>query len=169
MKKTLVILTWVGGFIVLTPIVLFLAYFYFSRAVVESKSPSGVGSAILYQDSGMLDTTMSLCVRDYKRSGSEPIGLGMVGDWGGQGIAPEKVVWSKDGSVVAAKRDGDWIAAYDFGAHRTASDIGPLLASRGGEGETIISGQFPFSNFDIEARHVWWWENYPSSETLPSS
>lgn len=157
----------VATLILLTPIVAFLAYAYSISTVYESVSPSNVGSAIFYQEEGFLDTVMIFSVRDYVISGSKPINIGIVSDMGGQ--APEKVIWSGDGTVVAVLREKTWAEIYDFQKHgeglppniagqKRSNAIAALFAKRGGKGREILSDKIDFNDV---ARHVWWWEHYP--------
>ena len=169
MKKTLKILVAFVIMAALTPIIAFLTYPYSISTVYESASPSNAGSAIFYQDTGFLDTVMTLFIRDYAVSGSKPFSIGIVSDMGGQGIPPEKAIWSGDGTVIAVLREKAWTDVYDFQKHgdglppnisgqKRSNAIAALLVKRGGKGQEILSDKI---DFETVARHVWWWEHYP--------
>ena len=162
MKKALNIVGWVVTFCVFFPIACLLYLIYDSRTVAESVSPTNKGSVIIYREEGFLDTVIYLSVRDYAKFGSEPIGLGSINGASGQNTPPRKVVWSKDGTLVAVKHDGDSLRFYDFQNHRGGygdwKDATALLNKRGGEGPKFISEK---DSFDDVARYAWWWQSYP--------
>ena len=130
-----------------------------SRAL-QSKSPTGLGTAIFTKEIGPQDNAVNFDVIDPK-VGDKPIDIGLVGDDKWQGKMPRQAVWSKDGSVIAVQSADSktWSHAYDFRASRNYADVFPddkraiaiekLLKTRGGIGPKVLDN---WAKFDQVAR-----------------
>ena len=130
-----------------------------SRAL-QSKSPSGVGTAIFTKEIGPQDSAVNFEVLDPK-AGEKPVSVGFVGDAQWHGDLPHAAVWSKDGSVIAVQGADykSWSHAYDFKRSLIVEDLYPpfqgnidkLLKSRGGSGPKVLDD---WTRFDQVAQPV---------------
>lgn len=134
--------------------------------VVEFRSPSQVGSAILYTEEGFQGGPATwLFIRDYARSSSKPLKLAHERN----ADFPLDAVWSKDGTLLAVLSangsNGVWDCIYDFSKHRvilwgnsrsTLQDPKFLnLLNKHGGADSSFRGQ---------SRLIKWWERFDTGD-----
>jgi hypothetical protein len=160
------------GMIVFVFFVVPLGLKFTTHTAYKSSSPTGLGVACFFEESDAMVSVVVLHVKDFEKSRFNLIEVGELSGFKSN-IYPKRAVWSRDGTIVAVKagyvgesRDIEWTHAYDFRLHKAYGDaaskvISELVASRGGEGEVILSDEESYKSL---SRPYYPWELFPLSK-----
>jgi hypothetical protein len=147
----------------------FEALYDIPPTLVESKSPSNLGTADFLRESTLRDGSIYFYVRDPARS-SHPLPVNKSREYGFASdgdVTMTQAVWSADGSIIAVRaKIGDgadknygtfFVDAYDFQKHHAVGNelpvrkksqvIKDLMRNRGGEGKIAVNE--PYAEGDI--------------------